>query len=630
MYWSVTDGGYQELPAERSSGNCEYDLHARAAGDRKALLQGQPERQDDLLAPGWRQPPPAGACGRRTGRRRLGGGVLPLLAVCGLMLQRVDGGEIADIDGEPVLPFMLNTTNPFHPAKSLSFAHVLFLGFSLTYADTAGLKGYIGQDVVQLGRYYAKTKFGCITHCSSSDFNGIDGILGLGMPDAALASIPEPLFFALSDETGDPANQYILNRRIFTLVGTDSAAELHLGGFDPHATAHDMKYIRTTSPAEYSVPVSSISLGGHEFLNFASAAQAAGRTSVPGILDSGTSCLVVPDSTLSGLFIQSPYTRMMEHLKRGEPLYITIGGHQFDIAFHHWWLYPNEQPCIQPGPDGFEGVLLGDVIFRALVVMFDLTHPRHPVIGLAPRNPHYRLVIEGCSHVNDFKGCVEVQPPAPGAGGLGPMTTMKMSVRKEHARGKGSRYLRSIASMRERALHAAEGQQGFGFPALSPSGGDKLLTKVPVDFYEQTQYFVNVSVGTPRQTRTVILDTGSSVFSIFCDPPPQKHDGGSHIYLPHFIPAGGMLQTHGWVWGRFSWRNGFGLGGGGVGGSGGGEGVMWAVGALLLSLSALLVSVRYVRGRRCSWPSSPGAVALEAGRSSGARVYRVGGGLGAC
>jgi len=249
---------------------------------------------------------------------QVGGAALLVAAVMGGMVLAVHGGQVVDVDSGPVLPFMMNMTNPFHPSKSLSFAHVLFLGFSLTYADTAGLRGYIGQDVTQLGRYYAKTKFGCITHCDSSDFTGIDGILGLGMPDAALASIPEPLFFALSDETGDPANQYILNRRIFTLVGTDSAAELHLGGFDPHSTKQDMKYIRTTSPAEYSVPVSSISLGGHEFLNFASAAQAAGRTSIPGILDSGTSCLVVPDSTLSGLFLESPYTRIMENLKRGE------------------------------------------------------------------------------------------------------------------------------------------------------------------------------------------------------------------------------------------------------------------------------------------------------------------------
>ena len=63
------------------------------------------------------------------------------------------------------------------------------------------------QTPAQVGRYFAKTKFGCITHCDSADLNGIDGILGLGMPDAAFASIPEPLLFALSDEMGDPANQ---------------------------------------------------------------------------------------------------------------------------------------------------------------------------------------------------------------------------------------------------------------------------------------------------------------------------------------------------------------------------------------------------------------------------------------
>jgi len=44
----------------------------------------------------------------------------------------------------------MNQTHPFHPSKSLSFAHVLFVGFSLTYADTSGLKGYIAQDVVQV------------------------------------------------------------------------------------------------------------------------------------------------------------------------------------------------------------------------------------------------------------------------------------------------------------------------------------------------------------------------------------------------------------------------------------------------------------------------------------------------
>ena len=31
----------------------------------------------------------------------------------------------------------------------------------------------------------------------------------------------------------------------------------------------------------------------------------------------------------------------------------------------------------------------------------------------------------------------------------------------------------------------------------------------------ETQYFMNISVGNPRQNFTVIFDTGSSVFGIF-------------------------------------------------------------------------------------------------------------------
>jgi hypothetical protein len=280
----------------------------------------------------------------------------------------VYGGEVMDVDPSAPKVFEMNMTNPFHPTQSLSFAHVLFLGFSLTYADSAGLRGYIAQDLVQLGRYYAKTKFGCIRHCASADFDGIDGILGLGMPDAALASIPEPLLFAISDETGDPANQYILNRRIFTIVSTDEAAELHLGGFDPHSAVGPMTFVKTTSQAEYSVPVTSIRMGGTEVLNFGSAAQAAGRSDLPGILDSGTSCLVLPDTTLNGQLEQAPYTKLMSVMQRGEPLYVTIGGQQFEIPFSSWWLYPNDRPCIQRTPAGFQGILLGDVLFRSLAV----------------------------------------------------------------------------------------------------------------------------------------------------------------------------------------------------------------------------------------------------------------------
>ena len=39
---------------------------------------------------------------------------------------------------------------------------------------------YVGRDIVQLGHYYAMTRFGCALDCNDPHFNGVDGILGLG------------------------------------------------------------------------------------------------------------------------------------------------------------------------------------------------------------------------------------------------------------------------------------------------------------------------------------------------------------------------------------------------------------------------------------------------------------------
>lgn len=146
-----------------------------------------------------------------------------------------------------------------------------------------------------------------------------------------------------------------------------------------------------------------------------------------------------------------------------------------------------------------------------------------------------------------------------------------------------ARATKQLNWVEQRAMHRASAEkESLHVPEMDPSGGDMLLTKVPVDFYEETQFFVNVSVGTPRQTRTVILDTGSSVFGIFCDPPPKAGDaqeGRSHIYLPHFIPAG-LLE----VWAKA--RD----------GGGGGGAAVWAVGGSLGMALGVLLVVRRQRG----------------------------------
>ena len=101
------------------------------------------------------------------------------------------------------------------------------------------------------------------------------------------------------------------------------------------------------------------------------------------------------------------------------------------------------------------------------VVMFDLRHyPETVVIGIGQQDPSY---IPAKKH----------------------STISKLSARKR-------------APLSVAATHAPPGYR-------MPYARDRL----PITNQEMTQYFVNVTVGAPKQTFTVIFDTGSAVFGIF-------------------------------------------------------------------------------------------------------------------
>ena len=223
--------------------------------------------------------------------------------------------------------FDMHTVRRFDPGQSLSFARELFATFALSYADTSLLTGYVGRDIVQLGHYYAMTRFGCALDCNDVHFNGIDGILGLGMPDAALSTIPTPLLFALANDRGglegqNYVNERAMHQRKFAFLSTAASGELQvikqegyvvscvpyvisiyqyvyththtqLGGYDRASTNADMVYVPTTSTTEYSVNVQSLTFGGIELLNWRDTSV---PNAIPAILDTGTTCLVIPDS----------------------------------------------------------------------------------------------------------------------------------------------------------------------------------------------------------------------------------------------------------------------------------------------------------------------------------------------
>jgi len=89
------------------------------------------------------------------------------------------GGKPALSQRAPPPQFNIETVDRFDPGESLSFAGGSNGGtFSVSYADNSVMTGYVCKDIVQLGHYYAMTRFGCAVDCNDPHFNGVDGILG--------------------------------------------------------------------------------------------------------------------------------------------------------------------------------------------------------------------------------------------------------------------------------------------------------------------------------------------------------------------------------------------------------------------------------------------------------------------
>jgi hypothetical protein len=220
---------------------------------------------------------------------------------------------------------------------------------NITFLDDSNLLGYDGADFVRLGGYRVKTRFGLITDynsagaflrifvasasfddCSSDkfvEFDDVDGILGFGwggdfLKSAAilntLSSKERPEWHIFQDKG------YVPMPRMFAFTASDAGAELQLGGFDPDSilgTMHMAPMVGVT----YSVNVSSIKYNGEELLSFSKDGpiippnpnRKAHDPSKPyrpgpykaysGLFDSGTTCNLIPDSTVFGVFTDSPY-----------------------------------------------------------------------------------------------------------------------------------------------------------------------------------------------------------------------------------------------------------------------------------------------------------------------------------
>lgn len=387
---------------------------------------------------------------------------------------------------------------PYRPADSRHFAlqssHTFTpetaKKFDLSYADGTELKGFQGLDEVSLGDFHARAAFGVITDCNSPDFNGVDGILGFGMPKPQYYgnALPRPILFSLTDigsQGGGASNTQNLPRK-FSFFSTDTAAEVQLGGYDPQSIkpGSSMAYVPSLTHTDFSVPITSLTYGppggldqtqpkalGIELLKFSS-----GYSNLPAIMDSGTSCLVIPADTVYGKLKNKPWDDFVDNWKEHTSFYLTIGHKLYEIPYSSWYLADSEQTCVQPTPDGMDGLLIGDVFFREYIVEFDMINENKPILGMAPLNKLYRPVQ---AKTVDFAGLKEDKAKEP--------TSTKLILTKGHDKMYHKEHFTMLAE----------------------------IDRIPIVNKQGTQYFMDVTIGTPPQPFTVIFDTGSNVFGVF-------------------------------------------------------------------------------------------------------------------
>jgi hypothetical protein len=155
---------------------------------------------------------------------------------------------------------------------------------------------------------------------------------------------------------------------------THKAAELQIGGFDRDAIEGEMRFSPIVSTVDYAISITSIKFGKSpdssvELLRWSNEYQS---KSVPGILDSGTSCLVIPDGDMNGRFTDSAYALFHDHYDLENSFFVQIGDHYYEIPSSSWYLSRSKQSCVQRLPGMMDAILIGDVFFRQFLVLYGL------------------------------------------------------------------------------------------------------------------------------------------------------------------------------------------------------------------------------------------------------------------
>lgn len=259
--------------------------------------------------------------------------------------------------------------------------------FALQYG-TGSCKGFLSKDDVVLGGLTIEGfTFGEVTTEAEDVFGEapFDGILGMGVPAAAVDKTPMPMQMLL--------DQKKIEHNIFAFyLSSDGRAgsTLTLGGTDSSFYSGDFTYVPTSLGAHvlpyWLIQVSDIKVAGK------SSGQCPMFIGCQAVVDTGTSILAGPQSAMEKLIQQvGTVAEDCSNVARLPTLTFNIGGSDFDLGPDFYVLRVEDGPRGSKCQLGLEGVsagapiwILGDPFLRKYYTVWDAEQKR---VGFALAKP---------------------------------------------------------------------------------------------------------------------------------------------------------------------------------------------------------------------------------------------------
>lgn len=256
--------------------------------------------------------------------------------------------------------------------------------FALQYG-TGSCNGFISKDATTIGGLtISGFSFGEVTSEAVDVFGQapFDGILGMGVPAAAVDKVPMPMDQLVA--------QGKIQHNIFAFYlssGGKSGSTLTLGGTDPSFHSGDFSYVPVSLGAKllpyWLISAKAIKVGGQ------SAASCNFLTGCYMVVDTGTSVLAGPPAATQALISKiGNVSADCSNVKSLPTITITMGGKDFDLSPDFYVLRMKDDSGKEQCQLGIEGVdaglplwILGDPFLRQYYTVWDAEQNR---VGFAP------------------------------------------------------------------------------------------------------------------------------------------------------------------------------------------------------------------------------------------------------